>query len=235
MRKAISLATSALLLFALLILPAYAADLDPDRAGSITVTMIRDDKPVSGGTLTIYGVARMDSGGKFQYVQEYAACGVSLDEIGPDGATDLAAYTYYNQIQGQTKQIGSDGVVKFEDLMPGQYLLIQWEAAEGFYELSPFLIGIPTCEDGTYIYDIASSPKQAPSEPTQPSEPTKPFQPTEPSEPTEPPKPTEPEGPKLPQTGQTNWPIPLLAVAGIFFVILGAMLITQDVRRHDEA
>ena len=109
----------------------------------------------------------------------------------------------------------------------GLYLLIQWEPAAGFYELSPYLLSIPKYEDGVYVYDIESAPKQTPDErPTE--EPG-----TEPG--TQPPadKPTEPPvqpGEKLPQTGLTNWPIPLLAVCGAFRVIVGLVMVAKGRR-----
>ena len=45
-------------------------------------------------------------------------------------------------------------------------------------------------------------------------------------EPTEPPKPTEPKPtePSLPQTGQTNWPVPLLAVCGLVLIMMGGVM-----------
>lgn len=45
-------------------------------------------------------------------------------------------------------------------------------------------------------------------------------EPTEPTEPT-PTKPTNPTKPNLPQTGQLWWPVPVLLIAGLLFVILG--------------
>ena len=45
-------------------------------------------------------------------------------------------------------------------------------------------------------------------------------EPTEPTEPT-PTEPTNPTKPNLPQTGQLWWPVPVLLIAGLLFVILG--------------
>lgn len=72
-----------------------------------------------------------------------------------------------------------------------------------------------------------------PTEPTEPSEPTEPTGPSQPTEPTGPSEPTEPTGPSQPtepttpsggdspQTGQLNWPIPVMAVLGVFCLCLG--------------
>ena len=50
---------------------------------------------------------------------------------------------------------------------------------------------------------------------------------------TEPP-PTEPGEPDLPQTGQLNWPIPLMAVAGLGFFVVGWTLCFGKKREHNE-
>ena len=79
-----------------------------------------------------------------------------------------------------------------------------------------------------------------PSEPTKPSEPTEPSVPdesTEPDEttvPSEPTEPTEPPKPELPQTGQLNWPVPVLAMTGMFFLVLGWLLCFGRKREPDE-
>ena len=61
-------------------------------------------------------------------------------------------------------------------------------------------------EDGTYIYDVDADPKV---------ELTKAPQPT--------PTPT-PKPPTLAQTGQLNWPVPVLAIIGLCLFSLGWLL-----------
>ena len=302
---------SAALLLSLFVLPASAAAVDPDRLGSITATMTDDGESIPGGTLTLYRVAELDlaSSSGFRYVGEYEDCATELDSFGPSEAIELATYTYENDIQGETKVINANGVVKFDSLEPGLYLLIQWKAADGYYHLAPFLVSIPNNEDGEYVYDVTCVPKQEPipeptcpsrptcpseptgpswptcpsepepptttepeppaSQPTRPSEPDQPTQPDEPTEPEQPTKPSEeptspsepseeptepsdeptrpsegpttqptepkPSEPQLPQTGQNHWPVPVLAVSGIFLVILGLLLIGKDGKKPHDA
>ena len=98
------------------------------------------------------------------------------------------------------------------------------------------------------------SESTGPSEPTDPSVPTGPSESTEPSDPTQPsvpsgatdstaptetnptsptqPTPTTPK-PTLPQTGQTNWPIPVLAAAGLVLIVLGWLLRCGERRDTD--
>ena len=74
-----------------------------------------------------------------------------------------------------------------------------------------------------------------PSDPTKPSEPTKPSDPTKPSEPDDPTDPTEPDEPQLPQTGQLNWPVPVMAMGGALLLILGFLLRVSSKKRSSDA
>ena len=60
-----------------------------------------------------------------------------------------------------------------------------------------------------------------PTPPAESPEPTPPVESTPPATPSEPPKPDEP---KLPQTGQLNWPIPVLTAAGLLLFSIGWFL-----------
>lgn len=232
MKRLIAFSAAIVLLAAMLAVPVFAVDLE--RKGSITASMTYNDAPVPGGTMTLYRVASLhpDDRDMFHYVQAFKDCGISLDELDFDTAVELATFVYQNELEGLTQKIGKDGVVRFEDLEVGLYLLIQWEAAEGFYELAPYLISIPNNEDGVYVYDIKSAPKQTPDQrPTEPPTEEPPTEhPTEP--PTEPPK----EPPEhLPQTGMTNWPVPILAVCGVFFVAAGLVMVAKGKEERNES
>ena len=246
MKRLIAFSAAIVLLAAMLAVSASAIDVDLERKCSITATMTYNGDPVPGGTMTLYRVASLhpDDRDLFHYVQDFQDCGVSLAELDFDTAVELATFVYHNELEGLTQKIGKDGVVRFEDLEVGLYLLIQWEAAEGFYELTPYLISIPNNEDGVYVYDTESAPKQTPDQrPTEPptEEPPTEEPPTEPSteKPTVPPTvpptspPTEPPE-KLPQTGMTNWPVPILAVCGVFFVAVGLVMVIKGKEDRNE-
>ena len=83
--------------------------------------------------------------------------------------------------------------------------------------------------------DPAADPQPS-TEPTEPpTEPTEPEVPTEPTEPTEPPPPPPPPPPHLPQTGQLNWPIPVMAMMGCAMFVLGVFLYSGRKGTDDEA
>lgn len=221
MKRRILCAICALLLLSVLTVTAFAVDvLDFDRRGSITLDMIYQGTKVPGGSLTLYRVAdavKVDTGYAFAYTEEYAGCQVAVDD--PSAAKVTAALSQLiaqKGYKGTVKSINKQGKVTFSDLELGLYLLIQEKAAPGYNAVSPFLVSVPNYRDEHYIYDVDASPKleleRAPTEP--PTEPTTPS--------------------KLPQTGLTQWPIPVLAICGLLLVVLGLMLYTSGKKKSHE-
>ncbi len=204
-------------------LTAYAHDVpDMDRLGSITITMHKGDTVVKGGSLTIYRVGEVvenDGNYTFQPTGDFADCGESFENL--DAAADIAsrlkAYVKEKTISGlSTKDIGNDGSVTFDSLPLGLYLVVQHKAAPGYAKLEPFLVSLPYMENGVYQYDLSANPKtDLEREP----------------EPTDPP-PTKPTEPSLPQTGQMNWPVPVLAVAGMALFAAGWVLTRKETQNE---
>lgn len=216
MKKRIISVCMLVLLTAALVLTAAAAEVpDLERTGSISLDMTFQGQTVPGGSLTLYRVAQVhvenEADYSFRFTEAYAACGVSLEDLSAaQTAQDLADFTAANGITGVKNQIDEKGHVTFADLELGLYLLVQEDAAEGYNAARPFLVTVPGREDGSYVYEVNASPKlELETAPTEP--------PTQP--PTAPP--TEPTEPDLPQTGQNNWPVPVLALSGVFLVALG--------------
>lgn len=197
---------------------------DMAKTGSVCVSMTYDGKPVPGGTLTLYQAGEIcgdDGNYSFILTGDFLNCGQSLEDISSSVlAAGLAGYAAENDLTGQAVPIGADGKMTVTGLIPGLYLVVQTEAAEGFEAVSPFLVSLPMNDDGTYIYDVDAAPKVSTliktpdtSTPTPPAE--------TPAVPTEPSAPAVPADPKLPQTGQLNWPIPVLAMLGLLLFSIG--------------
>ena len=209
---------------------AYAQEVpDMTKKGSIHLTMQLDKEAVTGGTFTLYRAGVVDEdNGNYSFVPEEAfrnwgdsfGDGNSFGEADSFGkgnplgeadsvrlAESLAGYVRKQGMTGTIREIGQDGTVSFADLELGLYLLVQDVAAKGYNKAAPFLVSVPMTENGSYIYDVDASPKveltKASVKPEQPETPT---------------------GPKLPQTGQLNWPIPLLVVAGLCLLSVGWLL-----------
>lgn len=185
---------------------AYAHEVpDESQKGTIVVEMTYDGNAVTGGKLLAYRVARIienDGDYGFEALAPYEVDEISQENL---NTPELAA-AFAEQVSGEGIEpaVSEDGVVRFENLELGLYLIIQTEASPGFEPLKPFLVSVPINEDGHYVYEVNAEGKfQLHQE----------FQPTA--------APTESPDPGLPQTGQLNWPIPLLAMLGLGLFSIG--------------
>lgn len=219
MRKFICSILCCVLLLGVLAGAASAMEVpDYSRRGSISVTMTCEGSPVPGGSLTLYrvgGVVRDDGSYLFAYTQDYAACPVPVEDLSSQAAQALAKIANEKKIQGTRKSIGAQGKVTFSDLEIGLYLLVQDTPAGGYNAAAPFLVSLPSRKDGGYVYEVDASPKleleRAPTVPTEPQ--------------------TPPSG-KLPQTGQLNWPVPVLLTAGLA-LIAGGWYLTKTGKKQE--
>lgn len=228
MKKRIVSALLALMVLCFAAMAVYALEVpDLSRTGSIHVALTYEGESVPGGSITLYRVAEIavenQSDFSFRYVDSYADCGVDLSDLhSAETAAGLARFTGENAIQGLTGTIGSNGTITFTELELGLYLLVQNTPAPGYNPITPFLVAVPNYTGDSYEYDVNASPKvdlePAPTEPTEP-------------ESTEP-EPTVPD--ELPQTGQNNWPVPVLAVVGLIFLAMGAWLCVSGRKRRVE-
>lgn len=214
------LVTFLMILSLLFTLPArvHAAEVpDLDQRGSITVSVHLGDKAVSGGTMTLYRVGDVvENDGDYSFVptEDFAEWGDTFSDIeSPEVAKSLADYEH--KISGETKEIDAEGQVKFEDLEPGLYLVVQDEAAEGYSKANPFLVSLPYWdeENGVYVYDVDGRTKAELIREVE-KESSKGGS-------------TSGSGPsghssgKLPQTGQLWWPVPMLIFAGLLCIVVG--------------
>lgn len=207
-----------------LCLTSYAHEVpDLTKNGTVTLEVRWEDTPLEGGKLAMYRVGDIvENNGDYGFalVPELAGSGVSLEHTDdPALALQLAELVEDAGLEPLTASV-EEGLAIFEDVAPGLYVLVQTEACEGFAKMSPFLISMPRYEEGAYVTDVVAKPK-VPVE----------TAPTEPSEPTEP---TGPSIPSLPDTGQLNWPVPLLAAAGLAFFALGWVLCFRAKRESNE-
>lgn len=224
MRKRILCALCCVLLLCALPLAAFAQDVpDFGRLGSVAVTLTHKGEAVTGGSFTLYRVAQIAQNGPdywFQPVDALLGYGFSLEQLNDS----RLAQTIYDGVKkealpGTIQSLDENGSVVFENLSLGLYLLVQEQACPGYHEVEPFLVALPNRENGAYRYDVDASPKvELETAPT-----TEPSEPTDPSEPGEPPTEVTVPG-KLPQTGQNNWPVPVMLIVGGLFVVTGFWL-----------
>lgn len=202
MKRKIFAAICAVVLLCALAVTALAEEV----SGCVSVSMSYRGEIVPGGSMTIYFVAAPGDG-EYVFCGDFAGCGISLETLNAQTAQELADYAADMGIEGQTRDIDEEGYVCFEGLEFGLYLMVQETAAEGFYPAAPFLVTVPG-ENGEP--EVDSSPKLS-------------LQPEGTVPPTTTPPTTEPEptDPSLPQTGQLNWPVPILAICGLLMFTAG--------------
>ena len=188
-------------------LTAYAHDVpDESKKGSITVDFEYDNKAVTGGRLVLYQIAKAkqtDGSYSFENLPEFASFGSDMADLtSAELAQRLADFADSHNILPVGTQDNKTGSVTFPELPHGLYLVVQVEAAPGYEAMQPFLVTVPMFENGRYVYDINAHGKTA-------------LQKTKTA-----PADTVSAG-GLPQTGQLNWPIPVLALAGCVLVLIG--------------
>ena len=193
---------------------AYASqEPDLEKAGSITFTLEWEGEPLDGGTMTVYPVGIFEKQGAdygFTLLPELAEHSLTLENgLGAETAGAIARVVDALSLEAHSAAI-EQGKAFFGELRPGLFLVVQQEPIPGFAAMDPFLISLPVPQGEGYVYDLAAAPKVS----------------LEP-EPTEPPPPTQPppdRPPDIPQTGQLNWPVPVLVVWGSVMVVFGLVL-----------
>lgn len=218
MKQRFFCAVFAIMLVFSLAVGASAAVIDKTTKGSITLTMKNTEgKTVGGGTMSLYYVAAIEENNgtySFAYTDAFKGCSVDLNGDLTSAATAKAIelYTVANSktvVPTHRKNIASNGVVKFDNLNVGLYLLVQHHAAAGYSTMASFLISVPREVNGVYDYSVDAAPKMGPIRPEGSTETTETTATTVPKDGT------------APQTGQLNWPVPVLAVSGLLCFLLG--------------
>lgn len=222
------LLTVTLALGASLAAPAQAAETDDAERGSITVTLHTKDSFIPRDTLRLYLVAKpLETGGDaffapepdFDFLED-RLFGMTSEELSDpdlaeelsDGISNRTAVTSFNFRRPAPKGKVS---LKFENLEPGLYLVVQTGDIKGYEKIHPFLVTVPYKNH----MDVDAEPKFEQEKPC-PTEPEgKPHRP--------------PHRPPLIQTGQLNWPVPVLAGGGILLFMLGWVLVFRKRKRNE--
>lgn len=226
-------------------LQVFAGEENNDREHKASISLCLrdplDDSAIKAGRFSLYKVAvpagvSGEDQGVFVYTADFRACGIELKLEQADlVARQLALFAGDLQLEAADHETVTAGRLSFSGLADGLYLIVQEGSTAGYYALSPFLVTLPMlAADGSLIYELEAKPKVerlADPEPSRPPEVTEPESAPELSVPLET-EPVQPEGPgktdpadvddsRLIQTGQLNWPLPLLATAGFLFFAYG--------------
>lgn len=195
---------------------AHAEVVDTTKTGSITATFLDPDtgKAVAGGEVEIYQVARVQKDNadlSFVFTDAWAGCGVSLGDL-TDG--ELANKLFAAKPAGATAlgkaTAGSDGVVRFNGLELGVYLVVQTQAATGYKSIEPFVVSVPLQQGESWLYNVDATPKMATLQTETPETPEKPNVPED----------AKPYNP-MPKTGDPAWWGMVVLGAGLAVLMLG--------------
>lgn len=205
---------------------AFGQTLDLSRCVTITLELVDNGTPVSGGEFCLYRVGDpviQENNLHFVLSDDFRESAVSLDDLRLSGVAEglLAYVEKHPDLSKRTETADASGCVTFGAVPVGLYLVMQSSAkAEYRYEsISAFVVSVPmTSEDGTrWVFDVTANPKLVLKPQSTPS-------PT--------PRPTSPPASKLPQTGMRLWPIPVLGISGIVLFVVGWMLCFS--RKHHD-
>lgn len=210
-------------------LSVLAADV-PDfvRSGSISVTLVdkKNNKPVTDGEFTLYKVANMQEApeegdivvGNAHFVTTNGFDGSTIDyeNLGESGLGERLEKEVSQDTEGTPGRADQNGTIKFSGLSTGVYLLVQTQLSEGYEKISSFVVSLPLFDDNNgCLYDIVATPKVELEKDGRPSDTPTPTPPVET---------VTPSLPYLPQTGQLNWPVPVLAFSGLLLFSVGWLM-----------
>ena len=156
----------ALVMCALLALPAAAEDVDMNRKGSISLTLKSGTEVVPNAPFSLYLIATaVQNGGTFtfEYLPEFEGYGKPVGDLKHEvDSNALADYIVDNDLyDSPVAQAVTDknGELTFADLELGTYLAVQTAGDDGYSLTVPVLCCTPTIEDGKWVYDVNANPK----------------------------------------------------------------------------
>lgn len=196
-------------------------------------------------------VQRKNGNLNFEYCGDFDGCAIELGDLTDSTLAGQLQEYLSDNAEGTVREVDANGNVNFYDLELGLYLVVQTKASKGYKPVNSFLVSLPMAEDGEWNYEVDASPKvgaytpEPETPPFPPDKPDKPDTPDTPENPGNPDNPVAPENPDnpvapgspdnpvlpghpdnpvmngLPQTGQLNWPIPMMAVSGMLLFAFG--------------
>lgn len=166
-KKLTSVIIATLMVFAVFVLtlsPTAAALLD--QKGSITLHVATTTgKPLVGATFRLYYFAnahQSGSGVRYEFVPPYDKANISIGNLQDSYLpVHLAGFAVTRSLPCIEKSADNDGLIVFDDLTPGLYLLVPYGNFEGYYMPAPFVINIPEYDKGEqkWEFDIVATPK----------------------------------------------------------------------------
>ena len=219
------------MMFALAVHASATGEMPPlDGKGSLTIVMSYDGQALEDGKVNILRIGAVEKVSEetydFRIFSDLGRQTITQEELyDPDVAEELLVKGKKQYMKNILSAPIKDGSVVFKNLDTGLYVVWQekGDACEGLYAFQPFLISVPRWQYDHYDLNVTAAPK-VPLLPEATEPPTTPPATTEPGTPP----------PSLPLTGQMNWPIPMMAVAGVMLIVIGLILCANRKRNEYE-
>ena len=139
----------------------YSVDFNKKGKLNVTLTDKEENKAIEGVELTLYKIANVleeDYHLTYEYVDNIN-CNFSLDNLESTTLTNEINSCLNDNIIVTKKITDKDGLVSFDNLDLGLYLVKQTNKVKGYSSINPYLITIPKVEDNKFTYEISSKPK----------------------------------------------------------------------------
>ncbi|MBE6806810.1 MAG: Cna B-type domain-containing protein [Ruminococcaceae bacterium] len=147
--------------------PVSAQPLEVERECSLTLHYAKEGVGFAGVEISLYRVAEANPDGTYVLVAPFADYAVSIHDVtDPKGwsdlATTLSGYAVADSLPA-TRLAHSDqqGQVTVSGLPTGLYLVdgVTVEQESGTYTFDPFMVYLPTQNEGEYQYEVVAKPK----------------------------------------------------------------------------
>lgn len=135
-----------------------AAEETREQQGSLQMTCRHVQENIEGVSFQIYQIASTEDASKYTVTKDFTEYQVDFTELANDEwydlASTLAAYTARDHLTPtQQKSTGKDGIVSFENLDLGIYLVTgdtyTWNSK--IYRMNPFLVAVPQREESGHL------------------------------------------------------------------------------------
>ena len=148
----------------------YADDSEPATEASITIQLKDIETDWKDVRFSCWKIGEMDVNSEPVYVlSDLLDSDIDLNAL-PTGtlednrnaAKQLSTLVEDSGITPLYATSDAEGMVYFENLETGVYLIIQEDSAK-YGTMDPYIVSVPYSEDGmTYVYDVVTSPKAEP-------------------------------------------------------------------------
>ncbi len=137
---------------------------DFSKKGSITITLTEktENEAIKDAEITIYKVASAGEENhnlKFTYTEEFNTCQAPLNNLESPELSREITKCAQNITSDLVLKTNEKGIVKFNNLDLGLYLVTQSNNVEGYSTIDSYLVMLPQVENNKWIYNIKTEPK----------------------------------------------------------------------------